>query len=96
MNTQTRTHEEIAASIGSVLNKVYKITTRVPWVRHPLPKKNKISAVSSLGILQSKLNMGWLRLVGSLKKQVAFAEYRFFYRALLQKRPMVLRSVLDI
>jgi len=31
--------------------------------------------------------MGWLRLVGSLKLQVSFAEYRLFYRALLQKRP---------
>ena len=30
----------------------------------------------------------WLRLVGSLKLQVSFAEYRFFYRALLRKRPV--------
>ena len=37
--------------------------------------------------------MGWLRLVGSLKSQVSFAEYRLFYRALLQKRPMILRSL---
>ena len=28
--------------------------------------------------------MGWLRLVGSLKLWVSFAEYRLFYRALLQ------------
>jgi len=33
-------------------------------------------------------HMGWLRLVGSLKLQVSFAEYSLFYRALLQKRPM--------
>ena len=39
-------------------------------------------------------NMGWLRLVGSLKWQVSFAEYRLFYRALLQKRPIILRSLL--
>ena len=31
------------------------------------------------------LTMGWLRLVGSLKLYVSFAEYRLFYRALLQK-----------
>ena len=37
--------------------------------------------------------MGWLRLVGSLKLQVSFAEYHLFYRALLQKRPMILRSL---
>jgi len=40
--------------------------------------------------------MGWLRLVGSLKWQVSFAEYRLFYRALLQKRPMILRSLLIV
>jgi len=34
--------------------------------------------------------MGWLRLVGSIKLQVSFAEYRLFYRALLQKRPVIL------
>ena len=40
--------------------------------------------------------MGWLRLVGSLKLQVAFAEYSLFYRSLLQKRPMILRSLLIV
>jgi len=45
----------------------------------------------------SKCNMGWLRLVGSLKLQVSFAEYSLFYRALLQKRPtMRLRLELQI
>jgi len=39
-------------------------------------------------------HMGWLRLVGSLKLQVSFAEYRLFYRALLQKRPIILKSLL--
>ena len=38
--------------------------------------------------------MGWLRLVGSLKIYVSFAEYCLFYRALLQKRPIILRSLL--
>jgi len=38
-------------------------------------------------------SMGWLRLVGSLKLQVSFAEYRLFYMALLQKRPIILRSL---
>ena len=33
--------------------------------------------------------------MGSLKLQVSFVEYSLFYRALLQKRPMILRSVLD-
>ena len=40
--------------------------------------------------------MGWLRLVGSVKLQVSFAEYRLFYRALLQKRPIVLSILLTV
>jgi len=38
--------------------------------------------------------MGWLRLVGSFKLQVSFAEYRLFYWSLLQKRHIILRSLL--
>jgi len=37
--------------------------------------------------------MGWLRLVGSLKLHFSFAEYRLFYRVLLQKWPIILRSL---
>ena len=40
------------------------------------------------------VHMAWLRLVGSFKSYVSFAEYRLFYRALLQKRPPILRSLL--
>jgi len=39
-------------------------------------------------------DIGWLRLVGSLKLQVSFAECHLFCRALLQKRPIILRSLL--
>jgi len=35
-----------------------------------------------------------LRLVGSLKLQVSFAACSLFYRALLQKRPMILSGLL--
>ena len=38
--------------------------------------------------------MGWLRSVGSIKLQVSFAEYCLFYRALLQKRPVILSILL--
>ena len=37
-----------------------------------------------------KPHMGWLRLVGSIKVQVSFAKYSLFYRALLQKRLIIL------
>ena len=42
------------------------------------------------------VDMRWLRLVGSLKLQVSFAEYRLFYTAFLQRRPIILRSLLVI
>ena len=42
------------------------------------------------------LGMGWLRVVGSLKFYVSFAEYGLFYRALLQKRPLICRSLLIV
>ena len=37
---------------------------------------------------------GWLRLVASFKLHVSFVEYRLFYRALLQKRPIIVRRLL--
>ena len=36
-----------------------------------------------------RLHVGWLRSVGSIKIQVSIAEYRLFYRSLLQKRPII-------
>jgi len=50
---------------------------------------------TSMTALQ-EFGMGWLRLVGSLKLQVSFAEYSLFYRALLPKRPIILRSLLIV
>ena len=40
--------------------------------------------------------MGCLRLVGSFKLYVSFAEYSLFYRALLQKRHTIFRNVLIV
>ena len=42
------------------------------------------------------MHMGWLRLVGSLKLQVSFAECSPVYRALLQKGPIILKSLLIV
>jgi len=39
---------------------------------------------------------GVVRWVGSLQLQVSSAEHRLFYRALLQKRPIILRSLLIV
>jgi len=40
--------------------------------------------------------MGWLRLVGSLKLQVSFAEYSLFCRVFLHKRAVVERNLLIV
>ena len=39
--------------------------------------------------------MGLLRLAGSIKLQVTFAQYHLFCRALLQKRPIILNRLLN-
>ena len=56
----------------------------------------RMSRSSSTDLWSSFADMGWLWLVGCLKIQVSFAEYSLFYRALLQKRPMVLGSLLIV
>ena len=42
------------------------------------------------------VHMGWLRLVGSLKLQVSFAKETYKRDDILQKRPMILRSLLIV
>jgi len=39
--------------------------------------------------------MGWLRLVGSINLQVSVVEYSLLYRALLQKRLIILSILLN-
>ena len=57
-------------------------------LRHPVGVMRP-QTTASANVLD--LDMGWLWLVGSLTLQVSFAEYSLFYRALLQKRPIILR-----
>ena len=45
---------------------------------------------------QEDEDIGWLQVVGSLKLYVSFAEHCPFYRALLQKRPIILKSLLIV
>jgi len=54
---------------------------------------------SALQVTAAKLGrtvMRWLQWVNSLKLQVSFAEYSLFYRALLQTRPLILRSLVIV
>jgi len=59
-----------------------------------LSNYNVLPPKQSLGAVRGISDMGWLRLVGSLKLQVSFAEYSLFYWALLQKRSIILRNLL--
>jgi len=43
---------------------------------------------------QGMRGMRWLRLAGSIKLQVSFAEHSLFYWALLQKRPIIFLMLL--
>jgi len=72
-------------------------TQKAYELKRPFESSKWYELTISLWVLNSKaiwLHMGWLRLVGSLKLQVSFAEYSLFYRALLQKRLVILRSLL--
>jgi len=66
--------------------------TIVCGYRYSLLSMSKVICIhskKSLRIIHSYAAKGWLRLVGSMKLQVSFAEYSLFCRALLQKRPIV-------
>ena len=47
-------------------------------------------------VLMKRACMRWLRLVGSLKWYVSYVRYSLFYKALLQKRPIILCSLLIV
>ena len=63
------------------------------WRAPPLPLRLRDLTFKTMAMTHL-CHMGWLWLVGSLKLYISFAEYRLFYRALLQKRPVILRSLL--
>jgi len=44
-------------------------------------------------IVADDISMGWLRLVGSLRLQVSFAKEPYKTDDILQKRPIILRSL---
>jgi len=89
---------EITIDWHSKCNRLYLNITTVSWgcLRIRISE-----CVSEIQIRRRRLEddrptMRWLRLVGSLKLQVSFAEYRLFYiyRSLLQKRLIIWRSLL--
>ena len=66
------------------------MANHINWGPHNCPRVNSFflgprTSPVTVPIMSPNWDMGWLRLVGSLKLLVSFAEYRLFYRALLQK-----------
>ena len=85
-------------SLGSL--KRHVLGARFECVNHyvlfPVVWSVKKSSNPKIKIAEKTPGMGSLRLVGSLKVQVPFAEYCLFHRALSQKRPITLRSLLIV
>jgi len=65
-------------------------------MRHNIYACNARGSMYECNVYETVVCMGWLLLVGSSKLYVFSAKYRLFYRALLQKRPFILWSLLII
>ena len=76
----------LVSTLTSVEGEEKESTVNFSWVRkRSLPSKRRLASA-----------MGWLRLVGSLKLQVSFAKQPYKRDETLQKRPVILRSLLII
>jgi len=62
--------------------------------KYPLSVFNTNSTLSTGPPLGAHHSLS--RLLGSLQLQVSFAEYRLFYRAFLQKRPIFFRNLIIV
>jgi len=71
------------------------VTSRVGESRH-IWISHVTLAASENSWYQFCFDIGWLWWAGAWKLQVSFAESSLFYRALLQKRPIILRSLLIV
>jgi len=65
------------------------VRSRSTMLTASLPHARSRRALAKKVIVLCFPDMRWLLSVGSFKWQVSFAEYRFFYRSLLQKRPTI-------
>jgi len=84
--THTRKHLQ-----SHILSHTHKITHSRTYI-HAYLFTYTCEVNHAKHILHTCTHMGWLRSVGSIELYVSFAEYRLFYRALLQKRLLSYRS----
>jgi len=93
--TQTTTRR-IHARMNESCHSYEWVTSHIWMGRVRLTSHIWISHVTHITTCCNHARMGWLRSVGSIKWQGSFAEYRLLYRALLQKRPIILSILLSV
>ena len=79
-------------SVHPLLNLLYASTQSTRFY-------SKLTCCKKVDVFKShtcQRTMGWLRLVGSLKVKVTFAKEPYKRDDILQKRPVILRSLLMI
>jgi len=91
---QSSSKETLSFSVSKIFLSKSFFSNIYTQPRHKLFCKREPFQIELFFKRDTPPTMGWLRLVGSLKLCVSFAEHIFFYRAFLQKRPMILRSLL--
>jgi len=69
---------------------------RGPWLIHMCDMTHAHVFNDSSTCVTRRIPMGWLRSVGSLKLQVSFAKEPYKRDDILQKRPVILRSLLIV
>jgi len=82
----SKKHESLVGSRGYA--RVYMIARAHTYIYTNI-LRTRAHTYTCINIL-THTDIGWQRLVGSLKWQVSCAAYRLGYRALLQKRPIIL------
>ena len=81
-------------------NTLQHTATHYNTLQHTATHCNTVHILNTHSLFTSNsagnLHMGWLRLVGSLKLQVSFAKEPYKRDDILQKRPIILRSLLIV
>jgi len=91
--THAHTHKTIMLVDCTISLGDLHICSRVLWII-PIFQKNCFQHIGTT--TDQKINMGWLRLVGSFKLQISFAKEPYQRDDILQKRPMIFRSLLIV
>ena len=97
---KTRTQKALVLYVCIIICMSNVFYVCVFWHRHERTRTQKALVLYVCILIckdtDTKGIMGWLRLVGSLKLQVSFAKEPYKRDDILQKRPIILRSLLIV